>query len=253
MRAGTLEFRRMIEQWQWLTFIPMFCQPLMRAWLDAAVLAGKLKNANVDVNWTTTRFDWVDPVKDVTGELMEIAAGLKPWSEAVRGRGYDPKSNIKEIAADQAAFAAAGIKIQLDTLLALGLGADASTQTDPTTQADTKPAKRSLDEPDTSSIRQLTDAISAMAQRQTHITVTPPNIEIRQGDTHVSLPEGCIKVENTIQPAEVRAGDVHVTSAPAQIVVAHPTRATQTIERDPETLEATRTIINYEMPGDNNG
>jgi len=57
---------------------------------------------------------------------MEIAAGLKPWSEAVRGRGYAPKANIAEIAADQKAFAEAGIKIQIDTLLALG--ADQKTQ-----------------------------------------------------------------------------------------------------------------------------
>lgn len=131
IRAGTLEFRRMVEQWQWLTFIPMFCQPLMRAWLDTAVNAGKLNSADVAVNWTTTRFDWVDPVRDVTGELMEIAAGLKPWSEAVRGRGYDPKSNIAEIAAEQKAFTDAGIKIQIDTLLALGLAADKAT--DPNT------------------------------------------------------------------------------------------------------------------------
>lgn len=126
IRAGTLEFRRGIEQWQWLTFIPMFCQPLMRAWINSAVLAGKLKKSNIDINWTTTRFDWVDPVRDVTGELMEIAAGLKPWSEAVRGRGYDPKSNIAEIQADQKAFVDAGIKIQLDALIALGINSDKS-------------------------------------------------------------------------------------------------------------------------------
>lgn len=124
IRAGTLEFRRMVEQWQWLTFIPMFCQPLMRAWLGSAVAAGKIKNLDQAVNWTTTRFDWVDPVKDVTGELMEIASGLKPWSEAVRGRGYDPKLNIAEIAKDQQAFIEAGIKIQLDTLIALGKEAE---------------------------------------------------------------------------------------------------------------------------------
>lgn len=124
IRAGTLEFRRMVEQWQWLTFIPMFCQPLMRAWLDAAVLNGKLKTAQVDVNWTTTRFDWVDPVRDVTGELMEIAAGLKPWSEAVRGRGYDPQANIAEIAKEQQQFKEAGIDIQIGKLLALGMSAD---------------------------------------------------------------------------------------------------------------------------------
>lgn len=106
----------------------MFCQPVMRAWLSAAVLAGKLKNTEVKVGWTTTRFDWVDPVRDVTGELMEIAAGLKPWSEAVRGRGFDPQSNIAEIQAEQESFKKAGIKIQIDTLLALGAAADKATQ-----------------------------------------------------------------------------------------------------------------------------
>ncbi len=129
IRAGTLEFRRMVEQWQWLTFIPMCCQPVMNAWLNAAVLAGKLKSTDVTVNWTTTRFDWVDPVRDVTGELMEIAAGLKPWSEAVRGRGYDPQANIAAIKAEQEAFKKAGIRIQIDSLLALGTEADKNTQT----------------------------------------------------------------------------------------------------------------------------
>lgn len=128
IRAGTLEFRRMVEQWQWLTFIPMMCQPIMTAWLNSAVLAGKMKNANVTVNWTTTRFDWVDPVKDVTGELMEIAAGLKPWSEAVRGRGFDPGNNIAEIAREQQAFTDAGISIQLGQLIALGIAQDTATQ-----------------------------------------------------------------------------------------------------------------------------
>jgi lambda family phage portal protein len=250
IRAGTLEFRRMVEQWQWLTFIPMFCQPIMKAWLDSAVLAGKLKKADVEINWTTTRFDWVDPVRDVTGELMEIAAGLKPWSEAVRGRGYDPKSNIAEIAADQEAFAKAGIKIQLDTLLALGLGADKATQPDQTGNAaqNTQQAKKSEDEEyEHRSIKTLTDAISAMSMRQTNITIKPPNIDIRQGDTHVNLPESSIKVENTIQPAEVRAGDVHVTSAPAQIVMTHPTRAVQKVERD-ENQEILQTVLEYEFP-----
>ena len=93
-----------------------------------AVLARKIKKADVDVNWTTTRFDWVDPVKDVTGELMEIAAGLKPWSEAVRGRGYDPQSNIAEIAKEQAAFKVAGIDIQIGKSLTLGQAATDAAQ-----------------------------------------------------------------------------------------------------------------------------
>lgn len=245
IRAGTLEFRRMVEQWQWLTFIPMFCQPLMRAWLNSAVLAGRLKKAEVDVNWTTTRFDWVDPVRDVTGELMEIAAGLKPWSEAVRGRGYDPKANIKEIAADQEAFAKAGIKIQLDTLLALGMASEKENA--PEKEDPAKAGKKQADdELEHRSIKHLTDAIASLSKRQTNITVSQPNIEIKQGDTNVTLPEGCVQIENNIQPAEVKAGDVHVTSAPAQVVMTHPTRAVQKVERD-ENQEIIQTVLEYEF------
>lgn len=141
IRAGTLEFRRGIEQWQWMTFIPMLCMPVMRAWQTSAVLAGKIKKAGIETNWTTTRFDWVDPVKDITGELMEVASGLKPWSEAVRGRGYDPKSNIAEIAKEQQAFKDAGIDIQLGKLITLGQAA-AAAQDAAAAPADTPPAAK---------------------------------------------------------------------------------------------------------------
>lgn len=217
IRAGTLEFRRMVEQWQWLTFIPMMCQPIMRTWIDTAVLAGKLKKADINVEWTTTRFDWVDPVKDVTGELMEIAAGLKPWSEAVRGRGYDPKGNIAAIAKEQDEFKKAGISIQIGKSLTLGVDALAAEQSAQQSNADT--AKRDEErELDNIAMQQLTHAVRSLAERETSITVMPPNIDIKQGDVHVTVPERSVSIDNTIQPAEVRAGDVHVTSAPAQVV-----------------------------------
>jgi lambda family phage portal protein len=127
IRAGTLEFRRQIDQMRWLVFIPMFCTPLMKAWANAAYLANKIKSPNITAEWTPPRWDWVDPVKDITGELLELASGLKPWGRAVRERGYDPDANIKEIAEEQAKFKAANIDIKFKDL-ALGASAAAASQ-----------------------------------------------------------------------------------------------------------------------------
>lgn len=125
IRAGIVEFRRDAEQFQWLTFIPMLCEPVADAFERTGKLAGKIKRTAVTWEWATPKWDWVDPVKDVTGELLEIASGLKPWQEAVRRRGADPKTVIQQIAEDQKAFAAAGIAIQIE---ALALGAAAAAQ-----------------------------------------------------------------------------------------------------------------------------
>ena len=61
---------------------------------------------------------------------------------------------------------------------------------------------------------------------------------------HITLPPDMVRIEYT---PEVRAGDVYVTSAPAQVVVAHPARSVAKHERNPETQEVTHTITEYQL------
>lgn len=122
-RAGVLEFRRAVEQYQWITFIPMFCAPVAAAFQRAALLQRGSRAG--DVEWTTPKWDWVDPVKDVAGELLEVAAGLKSWQEAVRRRGMDPDTVLAQTKEDQQKFKDAGVAIQIDKL-ALGAAAAAA-------------------------------------------------------------------------------------------------------------------------------
>ena len=103
IRAGTLDFRREIEQFQWLTFIPMFCERVMSSWLNVAALTHNIKT-DIEVEWTTPKWDWVDPVKDTKGEEMEIALSLKSFSESARQRGYDPEILLEEVAKDRRLF-----------------------------------------------------------------------------------------------------------------------------------------------------
>jgi len=124
-RTGTLEFRRTIDMDRWLIFIPMLCTPVLRAWANSAYLAKKVKSPRITGEWTPPRWDWVDPVKDITGELLEMASCLKPWGRAVRERGYDPDENLKEIAAEQQKFKDNNIDIKFKDL-ALGATAIAA-------------------------------------------------------------------------------------------------------------------------------
>jgi len=64
-----------------------------------------------------------------------------------------------------------------------------------------------------------------------HVTVQPADLPA----IHVAAP--VVSVSNAVQPAPVQTV---VTPAP------HPARAIQTVERDPQTLEVTRTITHYE-------
>jgi len=99
-RVALLEFRRNAEQMQWLTIIPRLCEPIWRAFLDAATLAGKLRAPDASVDWSTPKWQYVNPVQDVTADLDEIAGGLSSYSEKLRQRGYKPDLVFRELKSD---------------------------------------------------------------------------------------------------------------------------------------------------------
>ncbi len=122
IRAGEIDFRNEIEQWQWLHFIPVVCRRVMDKFLNIAVLAGKIRTSDIIVDWTTPRFDWVDPTKDTQAEGMELGLSLKTWSDSVRGRGYDPEALFAAMVEERKKFADAGIPYPADNLKIKGVG-----------------------------------------------------------------------------------------------------------------------------------
>jgi lambda family phage portal protein len=118
-RVALLEFRRNAEQLQWLTLIPKLCLPIWRAFIDAAVLAGKINRPDYAVDWSTPKWDYVNPQQDVDADLAEISGGLSSISEKLRRRGYKPDLVFKEIKSDFDRLRADGT---LDTLLLLQAG-----------------------------------------------------------------------------------------------------------------------------------
>ena len=102
------EFRRLIEMWQWVTFIPRYCQSGRVRYFDAAVLSGALDIPGyADIRAEVTETLWVPegwpyshPVQDVDADIKAIRAGLRSRSSTVLGGGEDPEQVETEIAAD---------------------------------------------------------------------------------------------------------------------------------------------------------
>lgn len=100
IRAGLVEFRRRIEQFQYSIFAFQVLRPIWRRWMETAVLAGVLPFRDFlenraeyeSVIWQPPGFDWVDPMKDVQANILAVRAGLDSRDRIVRERGMDPEA-----------------------------------------------------------------------------------------------------------------------------------------------------------------
>lgn len=102
------EFRRLIEQWQWLTIIPLFCQMVREAWWDQAVLAGLLEVEDyadnredyVDTLWVPQGWPYSHPVQDLEADKGAVRSGFTSRTSVVLANGEDPEEVDEQNAAD---------------------------------------------------------------------------------------------------------------------------------------------------------
>ena len=109
-RAAQLEFRRRCETFQHLVMAYQFCRPLLKAFVDAAALAGLIDprdyqrrpRAYTDVEWSPPKWPWVDPEKDLKAEVLAMNNLIKSRSQVIKETaGVDRDTLDAEIAADQ--------------------------------------------------------------------------------------------------------------------------------------------------------
>jgi lambda family phage portal protein len=118
-RVRLLNFRREVEQMQWLVLIPKLLAPIHTAFVEAAHLSGAIRGRDTAVDFSPPKWDYVNPEQEVKADLAEIGAGLASPSEKLRQRGYDPETVFNELAADIKRFKDLGI---LDVLLFMQRG-----------------------------------------------------------------------------------------------------------------------------------
>jgi lambda family phage portal protein len=118
-RVRLLDFRRAVQQLQWIVLIPKLLEPIHAAFAEAAYLSGKVRTLDTAVDFSPPKWDYVNPEQDVKADLAEIGAGLCSISEKLRQRGYDPDVVFAELASDIEKLKSHGI---LETLLFMQRG-----------------------------------------------------------------------------------------------------------------------------------
>jgi lambda family phage portal protein len=114
LKAGKIEFRRQVEQRQWGMLIPMLCAPIWKAFIQAGNLAGKWSFQSAPADWTPPAHEMIDPRKDGAAMLDAVRAGFMTWPQAVAAMGYDPDTQLEEIAEWVAKVDAAKVTLDSD-------------------------------------------------------------------------------------------------------------------------------------------
>jgi len=114
IRAGLVEFRRMIDAVQWQLFIPMVCAPVWRWFTEAAWAAGQIPTPDVPVEWSPPKFEAVDPQKDAMANLLAIRSGTATLAEVIAQQGRNPDAVLAEIAATNAKLDELGLVLDSD-------------------------------------------------------------------------------------------------------------------------------------------
>ena len=98
LRAGLLEFRRLVETIREHVLIPKLCNPAWQRFIDRAYVAGLISKQDYRVTWTAPKFEMIDPLKDAQADTLMIRNGTLLLEDAIASHGYDPKKQLQKIA-----------------------------------------------------------------------------------------------------------------------------------------------------------
>jgi lambda family phage portal protein len=104
IRAGLVEFRRKMEQFQRHIVVVQFCRPIWKMFLETSVLADRLPAEALEVRaqWCVTPgWGWVDPEKEIKAEILAMEANVESRSNVIMRRGEDPQELDEEMRDDQ--------------------------------------------------------------------------------------------------------------------------------------------------------
>lgn len=255
-RVRLIDFRRDCEQMQWLVLIPRMLARMWEWFVEAANLAGAVRGVDTRVDWSTPRWDYVNPEQDVKADIEAIGAGLLSPSEALRRRGYKPDEVFEEIGRDFAALQASG------ALQFMSFMRNPNQQGAPTPAA--QPAAEPVEPAQGDRRRSAGDELPALhvhfpaqaapvvnvtnevraadvAPPTVHVTVEPTTVnvpaaevrvEVQPTPVHVDAPNVAVNVEAPVVNTEVR-NDAPVINVAPRVVAEMPARKTTTdIARD---------------------
>jgi lambda family phage portal protein len=97
IRAGMIDFWEIVDQVQWLTFVPQICKPIWSAVGKIAAIAGlRAAGDPWSALWTPPGRRFIDPGKDADAEREAVRAGQKSLPSSIAASGEDPDEVVLE-------------------------------------------------------------------------------------------------------------------------------------------------------------
>lgn len=121
-RAGMVVFKRLVEQDQEQTVIPMLCQPIWDAFCRYGEAAGLWPAGPYNAVWTAPRFELIDPLKEIEAMKNGMRIGVMSLGDCIASLGWDPDEKIQEIASWTKRLASLGIVLDSDPSVTSGNG-----------------------------------------------------------------------------------------------------------------------------------
>lgn len=118
LRAGKIEFWRLIGKLQKHVIIPQFCKPIRNKFIDRAVLAGRLPDrasrGGYPVRWVVPAKEMIDPKKDFDAIKNLVRSGAMTPQQFIASFGGDWRLAIAEYKAFFEATKTAGVVFDID-------------------------------------------------------------------------------------------------------------------------------------------
>lgn len=115
LRAAMLGSWALLDDWQQNVFIPHLVRPAVNRRLRRLALeTGDQRYLDVGINYALPVRRFVDPIKDLVAEIMEIRAGIKTLSRSLAERGLATDDHLNEIAAINAKLNALDLVLDSD-------------------------------------------------------------------------------------------------------------------------------------------
>lgn len=114
LRAGKIEFRRLLEQVQYTMLIPQLVERVARRFHEQGALNGLWPAADVVRSHVPPAPEMVDPSRDTSALIAQVRAGFISQQDAVASFGYDHAAMLAEIAAGNAMVDALGLVLDTD-------------------------------------------------------------------------------------------------------------------------------------------
>lgn len=115
LRAAMLGSWALLDDWQQNVFIPHLVRPaVIRRMRRLAIETGDNRFLDVGINYALPVRRFVDPIKDLMAEIMEIRAGIKTLMRSLAERGINGDRHLQEIASINEQLDALGLALDVD-------------------------------------------------------------------------------------------------------------------------------------------